>query len=149
MTPPAAARAMNSMELEKIVAHESVCAVGNRQARDAIRAAERQPVTINDQVSPEESAQRGEASWTRSPPRNGSPPVRCCGSVFNAEANRGRFIALCATDRLLSAEGIAFLNIVEDWCYVENYSLCRPIVFHRVGTCVPILKEEWQRWVRS
>jgi hypothetical protein len=26
--------------------------------------------------------------------------------------------------------------------YVENYSLCRPIVFHRVGMCVPILNEE-------
>ena len=57
MTPPAAARAMYLMELRKIVVHESVCAVGNRQARDAIRAAERQPVTISDQVSPEESAQ--------------------------------------------------------------------------------------------
>jgi hypothetical protein len=43
--------AMYLKEREKMVAHESVCALGNRQARDAIVAAERQPVTISKLIS--------------------------------------------------------------------------------------------------
>jgi hypothetical protein len=54
--PPTATRTMYLMESEKIVIHESVWAFGNLQARDVIMAAERQPVTISDQMSVEECA---------------------------------------------------------------------------------------------
>ena len=56
MAPPTAARTMYFTDSEKIVVHESVGAFGNRQARDAIMAAERHPVTTSDQMSVEESA---------------------------------------------------------------------------------------------
>ena len=57
MAPPTVTRMMYLRDREKIVVHESVCACGNRQAREAIMAAERQPVTTSDQMSVEESAQ--------------------------------------------------------------------------------------------
>jgi hypothetical protein len=56
MAPPAAASAMYLTEREKIVVHESVGDFGSWQDRLATMAAERQPVTTNDQISMEESA---------------------------------------------------------------------------------------------
>jgi hypothetical protein len=55
MAPASAAQAMYLMERRKIVVHESVWEVGNLEDRLATTAAERQPVTTNDQISAEES----------------------------------------------------------------------------------------------
>jgi len=52
MAPAMVVMAMYLIDREKIVAHESACALGNRQARDAIMAAERQPVRMSKQASP-------------------------------------------------------------------------------------------------
>jgi hypothetical protein len=74
MAPPMVTRMMYLRDRKKMVVHESVCACGNRQAREAIMAAERQPVTTNDQMSAEESAPRWETSGTGSRPRRRSSP---------------------------------------------------------------------------
>ena len=55
MAPPAVASAMYLMERKKIVVHERVCDSGSRDDMLATMAAERQPVTTNDQISTEES----------------------------------------------------------------------------------------------
>jgi hypothetical protein len=55
MAPPIATTRMSLTDRETIVVHESVWVFGNRQASDAIIAAERQPVTTSDQISAEEA----------------------------------------------------------------------------------------------
>lgn len=75
MAPPNATRTMYLTDREKIVVHESVCVVGSRQARDAIMAAEREPVTTSEQISAEESARCWVSSGTGSRPRKRSSPV--------------------------------------------------------------------------
>ena len=52
MAPEMAVMAMYLMDREKMVVHESVCALGKRHARDAIMAAERQPVRMSKETSP-------------------------------------------------------------------------------------------------
>ena len=52
MAPATVVMTMYLMDREKIVVHESVCALGKRHARDAIIAAERQPVRMSKQTSP-------------------------------------------------------------------------------------------------
>jgi hypothetical protein len=52
MAPAMVVMAMYLMDREKMVVHESVCALGKRHARDAIMAAERQPVRMSKQTSP-------------------------------------------------------------------------------------------------
>jgi|SRR5882757_6133317 len=74
MTPPSVTTMMYLMESEKIVIQESVFAFGNRQARDAIIAAETQPVTTSDQMTAEESARRRVRSGTGSRSRKRSSP---------------------------------------------------------------------------
>jgi hypothetical protein len=66
IVPPTATRTMYLRDREKIVLHESVCAFGNRQARDAIMAAERHPVMISNQISAEESSRGWVSSGTGS-----------------------------------------------------------------------------------
>lgn len=75
MAPPVAASAMYLMERKKIVVHVRVCDSGSRDDMLATMAAERQPVTTNDQISTEESARCCVASAIESPPRKISSPV--------------------------------------------------------------------------
>jgi hypothetical protein len=51
MAPARTAMAMYLIDREKIVAHDSVWALGNEQAREAIMAAERQPVRMSKRTS--------------------------------------------------------------------------------------------------
>jgi hypothetical protein len=51
MAPATVVMAMYLMDSEKMVTHESVWALGKRHARDAIIAAERQPVRMSKQTS--------------------------------------------------------------------------------------------------
>jgi hypothetical protein len=51
MAPAMVVMTMYLIDREKMVAHESVCALGNRHARDAIMAAERQPVRMSEQTT--------------------------------------------------------------------------------------------------
>ena len=120
--PATAVTAMYLMEREKMVVHERVCAFGNRQARDAIMAAEMQPVTISNPISLGSDSPSG-SSGTLSVRQGTSFRDESAGSSLDAEGSCSGLIARGST--LTPSGGGSFSD-----AYATSDGLLYQIVFY-------------------